>query len=467
MTHRIPISTLLLAAALGAQTIDRTKPPGTPPLAAYKLPPVAERSLANGLRVVLVEDRRFPLVTLRLAFSAGSKFDPNQTFGLAETVAALLKEGTPKRASRRIAEELASLGAGLDTWVSPDNLVIEASVLAENAPKLLDLVADLARNAGFPEDEIKLRKQNREQELIGARSRAETLAAEKFAALVFGAHPYGRILPTAESIARIDRAALVSFRDRLLVPNNAVLILIGALPPRDEALGLVASKFGDWAKKPLPAPPAARFPEPKRTLVLVDRPGSVQAGIRAGRITATRTHPDYFPLVAGNSILGGGASSRMFLNIIEEKGFAYHAYSELEAHKDASLFAAVTQVRDEVIGDAMEALLAELDGMGQALVKAQELTDVKNYLNGEFVMGMETQNGLADQLLTIHTMGLPESYLETYVTRIRSVEPDQIQNVAKRYFTPGDATIVVVGDAQKLAKPLEKFGSVIVEKAKP
>ncbi|MEK7751967.1 MAG: insulinase family protein, partial [Acidobacteriota bacterium] len=100
MTHWIPISAVLFAAALGAQTIDRTKPPETPPLAAYKLPPVAESALANGLRVVMVEDRRFPLVTLRLAFSAGSKFDPNQTSGLAETVSALLREGTSKRTSR-------------------------------------------------------------------------------------------------------------------------------------------------------------------------------------------------------------------------------------------------------------------------------------------------------------------------------------------------------------------------------
>jgi zinc protease len=467
MTHRIPTSTILLAAALGAQTIDRTKPPETPPLAAYKMPPVAESALANGLRVVMVEDRRFPLVTLRLAFSAGAKFDPAGTSGLAETVAALLREGTPKRTSRQIAEELASLGASLNTTVSPDNLVIGASVLAENAPKLLDLVADLARNASFPEDEITLRKQNREQELIDARSRADTLAEEKFAALVYGSHPYGRILPTAESIARIGRAALVSYRDRMLVPNNAVLILIGALPPRDEALKLAASKFGDWARKPLPAPPAARFPEPKRTLVLVDRPGSVQADIRAGQIAVTRTHPDYFPLVVGNSILGGGASSRIFLNIREVKGFAYDAHSELQPNKDASLFAAVTQVRNEVVGDAMEALLGELEGMGQAHVKAQELSEVKNYLNGTFVIRMETQNGLANQLSMTRTMGLAESYLEMYVTRIRSVEPDQIQNAAKKYFAPGAATIVVVGDAQKLAKPLEKFGSVIVEKAKP
>jgi zinc protease len=466
MTRRILISTTL-AAALNAQTIDRTKPPETPPLAAYKLPPVAESKLANGLRVVMVEDRRFPLVTLRLTFSAGSKFDPKEMSGLAETVGALLKEGTPKRSSRQIAEELASLGATLNTVVSADNMVIAASVLAENAPKLLDLVADVARNASFPEDEIKLRKQNREQELIAARAQAETLAEERFVGLVYGAHPYGRFLPTAESIARIDRAALAAYRDRMLAPNNAVLILLGALPPRAEALKLVESRFGDWARKPAPAPPAAKFPEPKRTLVLVDRPGSVQADIRAGQLAVPRTHADYFPLVVGNSILGGGASSRMFMNIREEKGFAYDAHSELQPRKDAALFAAVTQVRNEVIGEAMEALLAELEGMGKAPVKAQELTDVKNYLNGIFVMSMETQNGLANQLSMTRTMGLPESYLETYVTRVRSVEPDQIQGVARKYITSEDATIVVVGDAGKLARALEKFGPVRIEKAKP
>jgi zinc protease len=467
MTRRILVFPIFLSAALSAQTVDRTKPPETPPLAAFKLPPVAESTLANGLRVVLLDDRRFPLVTLRLAFSAGSKFDPAETSGLAETVAALLKEGTAKRTSRQIAEELASLGASLNTTVSADNLVIAASVLAENAPKLLDLVADVARNASFPEDEIKLRKQNREQELIAERSQAETLANEKFFALVYGGHPYGRILPSPESIHRIDRAGLASFRDRLLIPNNGVLILLGALPPRAEALTLVESRFGSWAKKPLPVPPAAKFPEPKRTLVLVDRPGSVQADIRVGQMAVPRTHPDYFPMVVGNSILGGGMSSRIFKSIREEKGFAYDAHSELDANKDAAVFTAVTQVRNDVISEAMDALLAELGGMGKENVKPQELSDVKNYLNGTFVLRLETQSGLANQLATTRTLGLPESYLEMFVARVRSVEPDQIQNAAKKYMTPEDAVIVVVGDAEKLAKPLEKFGSVTIEKAKP
>jgi predicted Zn-dependent peptidase len=461
------LTLLLLAGVAGAQTVDRTKPPETPPLAAFKLPPVAESTLGNGLRVVLVEDRRFPLVTLRLAFSAGSKFDPDSASGLAETVGALLKEGTEKRTSRQIAEELASLGASLNTTVAADNLVIAANCLAESFPGLLDIVADVSRNASFPEEEIKLRKQNREQELLAARAEAETVANERFASLVFGSHPYGRILPTAESIARIDRAALVSFRDRMLIPNNAVLILLGALPSNTDTLKLVRTKFGAWQRKPAPAAPEAKIPEPKRTLVLVDRPGSVQADIRVGQIAVPRTHADYFPMVVGNGILGGGSSSRIFLHIREEKGFAYDAHSEMQPKKDAAHFVAVTQVRNDVIGEAMESLLAELDQFGKAPVTSQELTDIKNYLNGTFVISLQTQNGLANQLAMTRTMELPESYLEMYVTRVRSVEPDQILRAARKYVTPEDATIVVVGDAQKLAKPLEKFGSVTIEKAKP
>lgn len=467
MTRGIIASAFLSSALLGAQQIDRTKPPETPPLAPFKLPPVADSALDNGLRVVLVEDRRFPLVTLRLAFAAGSKFDPEGMAGLAETVAALLKEGTAKRTSRQIAEELADMGASLSATASADNIVIAANALAENAPKLLNLVADLARNSSFPEDELKLRKQNREQGLLAARAEAETVANEKFAALVFGPHPYGRILPTAQSIERIDRAALISYRDRMLAPNNAVLILLGALPPKAETLKLVQANFGGWARKAPPAAIEARIPAPKRTLVLVDRPGSVQADIRAGQIAVPRTHADYFPLVVGSGILGGGASSRIFQNIREVKGYAYDAHTELQAKKDAAHFVAVTQVRNEVIGEAMEALLAEMDRMGKAPVAPQELTDVKNYLSGAFVIGLQTQNGLANQLTMTRTMGLPESYLETYVTRIRSVEPDQIQAAAKKYITPEDAAIVVVGDAAKLAGPLEKFGSVTIEKAKP
>jgi len=449
-----------------AQTIDRTKPPETPPIPSYKMPPAHETKLDNGLRVVLVEDPRFPLVTARLSFQAGSKFDPKDLPGLSETTAALLTQGTKTRSFREIAEELATIGASLNGNSSPDVLTIAGSVLAENTPKFLDLLADVALNPSFPEDEVQLRKQNRKQALLAQRSQSSFLAREKFDEVVFGDHPYSHLGPSMEAIDRMDQAAIRNFRDVHVIPNHAVLILLGRLPTRPEILKMVSDRFGSWQQKPVPQPPAARFPESKRQLVLVDRPGSVQADIHIGRLSATRTDPGYYPLLVGNAILGGGANSRLFNDVREKRGFAYDAHSELDRRKDTGVAAAVTQVRNEVVEPALEAVFSNLVEMGKTPVTAVELSDAKNYISGVFVMSLETQAGVADQIDLVKNMGLPNDYLEAFTQHVRSVVPDQIQAAVKKYFAPDQATIVVVGDASKIQKPLEKFGSVTVEKAK-
>jgi zinc protease len=457
---------LLAGATLMAQTIDRTKPPETPPIPAFKMPPVHESKLPNGLAVVLVEDSRFPLVSVRLSFQAGSKFDPKEMPGLAGMVAGLMTQGTKTRSFRDLAEELTSIGASLDGHASPDVCTLGGSVLAENTAKLLDLLADVALNANFPENEVALRKQNRKQALLAQRSQPAFLANEKFDALVFGDHPYAFVAPTMESLDRMDQKSVMQFRDTYLVPNNAVLLLVGQLPPRAETLKLVRDHFGSWKEKPVPAPPAKNFPESKRQLVLVDRPGSVQADIHIGRLAITRTDPDYYPLLVGNAILGGGASSRLFLDVREKKSFAYDAHSELDRRKDAGVVTAVTQVRNEVVEPAVEAVFDNLSQMAQAPVTAEELSDIKNYISGSFLISLETQASLTDQIDLVRTMGLPSDYLEMFTTRVRSVEPDQIQAAARRYLAPEKDTIVVVGDAAQIEKSLEKFGPVQVEKAK-
>ncbi|HZT32945.1 MAG TPA: pitrilysin family protein [Bryobacteraceae bacterium] len=461
------LMTFLVLGSMGlmAQVIDRTKPPATPPIPAYKLPPVYETRLGNRLAVVMVEDARFPLVTVRLGFLAGNKFDPPDLPGLSEAVAALLTQGTQSRTSRQIAEELAAIGGALNGASGPDAITVSGSVLSENTPKLLELLADVARHASFPEKEVELRKQNRAQELEAQRSEPSFLADEKFAEVVFGSHPYSRIAPTPQSIARIDRKALASFAQTYLVPNNATLILLGRLPARAEALKLVEEYLGSWQQKALPAPPKPDFPETRHAVYLVDRPGSVQADIHVGGLAVTRADPDFFPLSVGSVVLGGGGSSRMFLNIREKKGYAYDAHAILQPKRDAGDLAAVTQVRNEVIEPAMQAVLDELKGMVSDPPSKDELDRTQNFMSGLFVLRLETQNGLATQLITAKLMGLPNSYLERYVESVRAVTPAQIQQVAKKYMAPEKAAIVVVGDASKISKPLEKFGTLTVSKA--
>jgi len=465
MSNRILAAGLMAALGLAAQTVDRTKAPQTPPIPSYKLPPVYETKLPNGLGVVLVEDARFPLVTARLNFQAGSKFDPRQLPGLAEAVAALVTEGTTNRTARQISEETDGMGGSLNGSAGADGLTIAGSALSANVTKMLTLMADVSRNPNFPADEVDLHKQNRTQSLMADRSDPGFLAAEKMAEVVYGTSPYAHIAPTQQSIQKLEPKVLAAFHDMYMVPNNATLIVIGRLPARAELMKTITEQFGTWQQKQLPSPPRITPPEPKRQIVLVDRPGSVQADIHVGRLAPTRLSSEYFPLMVGNSILGGGANSRMFRNIREKEGFAYDAHSQYDTHRESADFAGVTEVRNEVIEPALKAVIAELDRMASEAVANDELSNIKNYISGLYLLRLETQDGLANQLNTIEALGLPKDYLETYVTRVRSVEPDQILAVAKKYISPQQAAIVVVGDASKIGEALKKFGDVTITKA--
>lgn len=463
---------LLAIAALPvlAQTVDLTKPPVSGDPRPYKLPPVFETKLPNGLTVMLAEDGRLPLVTTQLVFLAGNKRDPKDIPGLAASVASMLMQGTLRRTYQQIAEELDSLGGTMNAATGADALTIDGSVLAENEEKMLELISDISRNAIFPGKELDLHKQNRKQTLLVQHSQPAYVANEEYRKLIFGDAPYAHVGPTEEAIDKLNQKTLEDFRNSLLVPNNAYLIVVGKLPARAQILKAITDEFGSWQQKAVPAYTAPKPPESKRQLVLIDRPGSVQADMRLGRIAATWNDPAYFPQAVGSIIEGGGPSSRLFLDIREKRGYAYDVHTEVSALADGGNFSTVTQVRNDVAADALQGIIEHLDRMAKEPVEKQELSDAKSYANGVFLLGMEPQRGLADRLAQIKVMNLPKNYLETYTTRINSVEPDQIESAAKKYLATDTDTIVVVGDASKIEEPLKKIGTFQViqpEAAKP
>ena len=457
MTRRLILATFLTGVALAAP-VDTSKMPETPPLEPFQLPPVHEARLDNGLEVMLVNDDRFPMMQVRLGFRAGMRFDPPELLGLSETVAALLKEGTESRASREFAEALTAIGGSLDASSNADRIMISGYALSDHTGELLDLLADMARNANFPDEEIALRKQNRKQELAHQRSQPNVLADAKLRETIFSEHPYSRMLPTVESIDRIDRDALVGFRDKFLAPNNAVLVMVGPVPDRETMLKSIAARLGDWEKAKTPSEPKESFPDPTRSLILVNRPKSVQADVRAGRWAVNQTDPDYFPLQIAHTIFGGGTASRMFNIIREEKGYAYDARSSVQVRNKGGLFTAITQVRNEVAQEALDAVLFEMKRMGSEPVTSSELNIAKNYRSGIFAVSLETSGGVASALVSLKLRGLPRSYLETYVTKIQAVTLEQVQAVSKKYMDPAKLSVVVVGDAAVIGKQLAKLG---------
>jgi zinc protease len=435
-------------------------PPPLPPR-PIKLPTTSEMTLSNGLLVVVVSDQRLPLVSYRLALRSGDAQDPAELPGLVDMLTGLLTEGTQSRTSREIADEVARLGATLQAGANSDYTTVAASSLTTFSDEILELLADVALRPVFPENEVELTKQNTKESLKQQRAQPSFLATEMVAKVMFGAHPYSVTAPTPEAIDATTREKLIDFHRSKFVPNNAVLIVAGDVE-HDSLLQRIEALFGNWHKGAVtgddfPAPPTRTA----RSAYIIDRPGSAQANIVIANPGITRTSPDYFPMLVMHTVLGANASSRLFMNLREEKGYTYGAYSSLDARRTAGTFRATAEVRTAVTGDSLKEFFYELGRIRSEAISEKELADAKSYLTGVFPIRLETQEGLIDQLVQIKMFGLPDNYLDTYRSQIQAVTREQIQAVAVKYVKPDEAAIVIVGDGRQLTEQIKPYAEDI------
>jgi zinc protease len=436
--------------------IFHNQAPAPLPPRPIAIPTPREIVLANGLPIVVVEDHRLPLVSYRLAFRVGTAFDPPQLPGLTDLLAGLLPEGTESRTSREIAEEVARMGASLSAGANSDYTIVAASALSQFNAGILDLMAEVVLEPSFPENEVDLAKQNTKESLRQQRAQPSFLASEMVSRVMFGDHPYAIVAPTPESIDRSSRDEFVKFHRTNFVPNSAVFIVVGDVQ-HEEIVRKLESLFSTWERGAdlvtnFPAPPVRT----KRTAYLVDRRGSAQSNIVIANSGIVRTSPDYFPLLLMHTVLGANASSRLFMNLREEKGYTYGAYTNLDARRTAGTFRATAEVRTPVTGDSLKEFFYELNRIRTDVVSDKEINDAKSYLTGVFPIRLETQEGLTDQLVQIKMLNLPDDYLQHYRDRVQAVTVSEIQRVANKYVKPDEAAVVVVGD-----------GSAVLDQIKP
>jgi zinc protease len=427
----------------------------------FNVPQPFEAYLPNNLKIVIVERKNLPLVTLRLAFRSGQINDPKDSKGLTAALASLIQEGTKSRTSQQLAEEVEMLGASLNANSSSDNTILSASTLSVYLPEILELLADIVLNPVFPEKELTLYKQNTIEGLKVQRADAGFLAHERISKIIYGEHPYGVIAPSPADIERISREQLIDFHRRMFAPNNAILIAVGDID-REKFLNQINSLFGNWEKGNVEPPEFPVLPDrTEKTLTIVDRPGSAQANIILSNLAITRNHPDYFPALVLNQILGAGASSRLFMNLREEKGYTYGAYSSFDARRHAGAFEATAEVRTAVTGDALREFFYEIERIRDEDVSERELPDAKNYLTGVFPIRAETQEGLTNLIVAQQLYDLPADYLQTYREKINAVTLDEVRCVANTYLLPDKIAIVVVGDAEEILKQVKNYSDKI------
>jgi zinc protease len=436
--------------------------PALGPERAVAWPQRTVRTLANGMQVVLAEQRTFPKVGVELFFRSGNALVSRTSPDVPELTSRVVRTGTTSRTSRQIEEDLRRMGASLGTMSGADSSAIAISGLSEFAEKILALIADLAQNASFLPNEFERERRQRVEELKIERTTPGFLANERFRRILFGDHPYGTVAPSESQLESYTIENLIAFHRENYVPSNALLIAVGDFSS-PAMLELIEKTFGNWKSAAAPAFHAdLKSPKHGRTVDFVHLPGAVQTEILLGNLALNRQSPDWHRAVLTNTIFGGAFNSRLVANIREQKGYTYSPRSSFHQLRHAGYFSVHAAVRNDVVAATLTEMFYEIDRMRALPVSENELNDAINYLCGTFSLGIATQDGLLGQLSTVYLDRLPENYLETFRDKIRALTTADVVAAARRHFDSANARIVIVGDRAQVEPQAVLFGDVKV-----
>jgi zinc protease len=414
------------------------------------------------MQVLVVENHELPVVELHVVFPVGRAEDPLSKLGLASLLGSVWDEGTRRRSSLQIAEELAGIGASLSFSAGVDATSARLFALTQHLPAALDVTGDVLQNPAFPEPELQRERQMAIGRLLMIRNEPNALAMLAVAGTLYGQdYPYGKpMFGTPDTLRSITRSDLEEFYRGHIRPGQAAAIVVGDVTP-EEITARLEKALGGW--KAGGAPAKVEFPplppaKPTR-IVLVDKPGAAQSVISVALVGALRNSPEYPALTVMNSIFGGQFSSRLNMNLREDKGYTYGARTSFEwrVHEPGP-FVAAASVQTAVTQPALVEFLKEFEGMlGKQPVTPAELEFNKTYLTRGYPAGFETPGAVANQLETLVEYGLPDDYFNTLVPRIKGVTAEEVLKVAKRYLHPDHLAVIIVGDREKTEKSLREL----------
>jgi zinc protease len=443
---------LALALALLAQ-VETTPPPPAAPREPV-LPKPAEKTLKNGLRVIVVEKKNVPLVEARILIKTGAEADPPELAGLADMTASLLTKGTRTRSAEQIARGVEALGATLQSGGGWDASNISLNVMSANLSRGMGYLADVVRNPAFANDEIeRLRAQNLDALQVAMHDPGE-LAGFVATRILFGSAPYGHnVGGTPASLQRIKKTDIASFHKRYYAPKNAILVFGGDVAPA-KAFALAEQLFGSWSGgQAIPPVRQAGLPALQR-VVVIDMPEAGQAAVVVTRSGIKRVDPNYSVAQVTNSVLGAGYSSRLNEEIRIKRGLSYGAGSVFDLRRDIGPFVASAQTKNESAAEVATLMVAEIARMATEPVAGDELGPRKANLIGNFGRSLETSEGLVGRVSFLALVGLPLDELNRYISGMQAVTPSQVQQFASSHLGASDSNLIIVGNAKKFIDPL-------------
>ena len=436
----------------------RAQMPKAGPAPRMNLPQGEAFKLENGLTVIHHYNPALPLVSADLVVRSGSDANPVTLPGLAGFTAQMLTEGTATRSAPRIADEIAQLGAFLDTGSSTGASSVSLLALRANFGAALAVLADVVQHPAFPTAEVERQRASRLGDLMQQRDDPETIAALAAAGALYGPrHPYGYgQLGTEPAIRAVTREDLDGFWRRHYVPGNAALVVSGDIS-RSELKALADAHFRNWKSAPVPQLSPGTPATTKARVVLVDQPGAGQTALRLTMLGAERKTPQFPALEVMNAAFGGLFTSRINQNLREDKGYTYGVYSGFRYDRTPGPFIIAGSVRANVTGASVSELLREAQAMADKPLGAEELAGARNAQLLSLPNHFETNSDIGASLAEAFVFDLPLDYYRQLPERLEAVTAADVQAVARRYLDPQRLMVVAVGERKKIASQLEKL----------
>jgi zinc protease len=437
------------------ETSLREKPPALGQPIAPTLPTPAERTLANGLRVIVAQSSALPLVTADLTVRAGSIFDPEGQAGLASMAADLMTEGAGGKSAVDIAAQTEALGADLSAGAGTEFTSVTLNALSSNLEPAMGLMADVALRPTFDAEEL---DRARDQSIDGfqvSMTEPRSVAGYVSAPAVWSGTAFADVT-TPTTLKALKRDDLAAFHARWFRPDNAVLVITGDITS-EAGFALAERTFGAWkapADALTPAPAIAAQSKPR--VVIVDMPNAGQASVIVAKRAITRDDPRYYAGLVANNVLGGGYSSRLNQEIRVKRGLAYGANSSLSVRKGSGGFSASTSTKNETAGEALVLLRGEMGRMGESLPSSEEMAARKSVLIGGFGRELATTDGLADTLGSLAAYGIDLKEVSLFTTKVDAVTAQQVRDFAAEVLKPGETSVIVVGDGKLFGKSLKE-----------
>ena len=447
--------------------LDRTAMPGAAQSPTFSPPVPTRATLSNGMKVVVVEKPGLPVVAQGLLIRAGGITDPTDKPGIASLTAAMLTEGTPTRTSQQISDEMEFLGSQLRASASREFATLSTETLTTHWQHALEVLADVAQNATFPNNEFDRVRSERLTDLSRIPDSPQAIAGRASQALLFGSGTrYGHPVSGTESaIKALTRDDLASHQAAHFSPEGTTLLLVGDIT-RDDAIKQAEAAFGGWQSTAVSDSDSDSDSIPDdgtTTIYLADKPGAPQSVIRSGYLTVPRHHPDYLALNLLNYILGGQFSARLNMNLRQDKGYSYGYMSSIEWLSGPSALTAGGSVQTEVTKESVAETIKEFEEIRSARpVTQEEFDDAVNGILRGLPNQFETHGQVLNQLVRLVAFDLPDDYFTTYASEVASLTLADIHRVANTHIKSAALKIIVAGDANTIEPTLNELGVPVV-----